>query len=479
MSIDDDAYRASGETSGTVDRGAWPATALVIGAGVSGSAAARLLVEAGSEVMLVEQRHDHPALDELAAIGVKILADAADSFLRRVDVVVPSPGVPAHAPLVTAASRAGVSVWSEPELAWRFAPRRLLAITGTNGKTTVTELLTAMLLAGGDEAVACGNIGLPLSTAVLEVPDGAVLVAELSSFQLAFAHALRPEIGVLLNLADDHLDWHGDADAYGRAKARLWRSQTAQDWAVANRDDDSTMALMGLHAPARRATFAVDTPLETGATGVMLESDGLVASDGAERTLLIGAEHLTRRAPHQLANVAGAATAAWLWGTAPAAMASALTGYEPGRHRGDLVGEHDGVRWVDDSKATNPHAAIAALRSHASVVWIAGGLAKGVDLKVLAGHLGNVRAAVLIGSAAAELATVCDAAGVPTHRPSTIDEAVVCARRLAQPGDVVLLAPACSSFDQFRDYADRGERFARAVRAGVAAPTAHDDEVDR
>ncbi len=364
-------------------------------------------------------------------------------------------------------------MWSEPELGFRLAPRRLVAITGTNGKTSVTELTAAVLAAGGLDAVACGNIGTPFTEAALAAGPDAVLVAELSSFQLRFCHQLRPEVGVLLNLAPDHLDWHGGFEAYGAAKARLWQAQEPGDWAVHNDEDDVTRVLADLHAPAGRAAFA----------GGSLPAVGVGVEDGTVRSTLPGHEgdvvalaDLTLTAPHHLANLAAAATVGLLLDVAPSDVAAAAVAFRPGRHRVERVAEVDGVTYVDDSKATNAHAAAAALASFDAIVWIAGGIAKGVDLSVLGDHLGGVRAAVVIGEAADDLARVCQARGVPVRRATSMEAAVLAARDLARPGDTVLLAPACSSFDMFRDYADRGDRFAAAARSlgDHAATEVHD-----
>jgi UDP-N-acetylmuramoylalanine--D-glutamate ligase len=435
--------------------------ALVIGLGASGLAAAGLLREAGVEVTIAEARDDHPDAATARRAGCEVRLGEPAPDVDGVDLVVPSPGVPERVPPLQAALAAGLEVWSEPELALRVHPRRLLAVTGTNGKTSVTELLAAMVAASSAHAVPCGNIGTPVSTAVRTAPTDATLVAELSSFQLRFAGRLRPEVGVLLNLADDHLDWHGTADAYHRAKARLWEAQRPGDWALANRDDPVTLALRDAHAPAGRATFSGLGGVEGPGVGVV---DGALVADlpGHQGTVL-ALDELPLAAPHHHANVAAAAAAALLAGVGVDQVADAARAFSPGRHRLELVAEAGDVHWVDDSKATNVHAAAAALGSAASIVWIAGGLAKGADLSALAGHLGSVRQALLIGEAAEELARVCEAAGVPARRAASIEEAVERAAAVAEPGDTVLLAPACASFDQFASYAQRGERFAAAV----------------
>jgi UDP-N-acetylmuramoylalanine--D-glutamate ligase len=441
--------------------------ALVVGVGASGRAAADVLAAAGVDVTVVDDRADHPGAARLVAAGHRVVLDRpAAALVDEVEVVVPSPGVPEGAAVLRQAQRAGVPVWSEPELGWRLHPRRLLAVTGTNGKTTTTELLAAMVEAGGMDAVPCGNIGRPFSEAAATAADDAVLVAELSSFQLRFAGTLRPEVGVLLNLADDHLDWHPDADAYAHAKARLWEAQRDGDWAVANAADARTVALRDRTAPAGRASFDGGRP--PAGVGVGVRDGRLVAQLPDLDEAIVAVDELPSTAPHHVANVTAASCVALLAGAPVDAVADAARRTRPGRHRLELVLERDGVRWVDDSKATNVHAATAALASARSIVWLAGGLAKGADLSGLAGELGAVRSAVLFGTAAEDLARVCRGVGTPARVVDDLDEAVEVAATVARSGDTVLLAPACASFDQFRDYADRGERFAAAVHRTVA-----------
>lgn len=435
--------------------------ALVVGLGTSGRAAARLLRSSGIEVVLADDATDLDVDDLRAEEFEIVLGGDAAALLDRVDLVVPSPGVPERAPVLRRAVDLGIPIWSEPEVGQRLAPHRLLGVTGTNGKTSTTELITAMLTAAGIPASACGNIGRPVTEAVLDAEVDTVLVAELSSFQLRFVTSLRVEVGVLLNLAEDHLDWHGDLTAYGQAKARLWEGQEPDDWAVTSREDARCRALRDQHARGRHADFSGTAPVER---GVGLEGDRLVRRVGSQVASLIGLEELTSRAPHHVANVAAAATVASLAGASDAAIAAAAREYRAGRHRFETVAEIGGVTYVDDSKATNVHAAAAALAGVGDVVWIGGGRAKGVELSALAGALQHTRAAVLIGEAAEQLQQVCAGVGVPAVHAGSIEAAVAAAAARAVPGSTVLLAPACASFDQFRDYHERGERFAAAVR---------------
>ncbi|MEX2549655.1 MAG: UDP-N-acetylmuramoyl-L-alanine--D-glutamate ligase [Nitriliruptoraceae bacterium] len=479
------AVRGDGVASLDVDR------ALVIGAGSSGRAAARLLTGAGVDVVLVEERaprSDTEAADLAASLDVEVVFDrrANDVLDRGFDLLVPSPGVAETTPALLRAEAAGIRVWSEPELALRRYPRRVLAVTGTNGKTSTTELLTAMCVTDGMDAHACGNIGIPVSEAAAVSDPGATLVAELSSFQLRFTERLAPHVGVLLNLAPDHLDWHRDLASYRAAKARLFAAQTTTDWAVANDDDPTTVRIRDGASVARRASFSASQEVEVG-VGLRPAVGGgtlVAALPGEHHELLpVGAlSHDGQPVPlHRVANVAAAATVALLAGVSPDAVARAVRGQVPARHRFETVAiDRRGVRFIDDSKATNVHAALAALHAAGPAVWIAGGLAKGVELAPLAAGLGAVHDAVLIGAAADALVGVCEDAGVTAHRARDLEEAVTLAAQLAHPGDAVLLAPACASFDQFESYAHRGDVFtAAAHRTAQATAATRPEEGDR
>lgn len=434
---------------------------LVIGLGRSGRAAIDALAAEGMDVVAVDAAEEPPQEPLPDGVELRLGTDGTDE-LEEVDLVVPSPGVPEHAPVLQAALHASVPVWSEPELGWRLAPRRLVGITGTNGKTSVTELTSQMLQADGVAAVACGNIGNPFTTAALGSDEDAVLVAELSSFQLRFCHRLRARVGVLLNLEPDHLDWHGDLATYGAAKARIWRGQQKGDWAVVNADDAVVSRLAAEHARHGVAWFSGG--VATDAIGVRWRGDELIAHLPSFEGPVVSAAALSIDAPHHRANVAAAACAALLSGASAEAVTAAASAFRPGAHRLEIVVTHDGVTYVDDSKATNVGSARAALRSFERIVWIAGGLAKGADLSELADELGTVRHAILIGEAADELREVCHSRDVPTTRADSMPEAVAAAAEVAEAGDTVLLAPACASFDMFRDYAARGDEFATAAR---------------
>lgn len=438
--------------------------ALVIGLGASGLAAARLLAGQDVDVTIVDDAADHPGADRARAHGFTVIMGrpAAEVLDATVDLVVPSPGVPEGAAVLVAAGTTGIPVWSEPELGLRVFPHPLVAVTGTNGKTSTTELVAAMFAAADVPAIACGNIGRPLSDAASSTAPDTVLVAELSSFQLRFVHTLRARAAVVLNVADDHLDWHGDADSYGQAKARIWIGQHPDDWAIANADDPTSTDLRDRHAAGRHASFSATHPVPIG-VGRQDASLVMAHPDGATRAVVPLAD-LSSQAPHHVSNVAAAATVAILAGLEASAVADAARAYHAGDHRFQTIAVVDDVTYVNDSKATNVHATSAALDAAPDIVWIAGGLSKGVELRPLGEHLQHVRAGVFIGTAADELASICARAGVPAHRSDSIEAAVAIAAELAEPGTTVLLAPACASFDQFRDYAERGARFGAAVR---------------
>jgi UDP-N-acetylmuramoylalanine--D-glutamate ligase len=453
----------------------------IVGLGRSGAAAARLLAGAGIEVRVTEAR-DTPDLAglaaELATLGVVTeLGGHGEGIAAWADALVVSPGVPPANPVITAAVQRGIPVWSEIELAWRFASVPVLAVTGTNGKTTTTTLLASVLQAGGFDAVAAGNIGYPLVDAVEGSHD--VIVCEVSSFQLAFSETFRPSIAIVLNVADDHYDWHAGYDDYLSAKARIGRVQTAEDLLIAGSADRGALSIAA-GAPARPAAFGLGDlasvhaaarhlgrPLAA-AAGV--EAGRAVAEGSAGPASIVEVEKIQLVGPHNLENVLAASLAALEWGVKPEVIGAAVAAFSPLAHRSTLIGEIDGVRYIDDSKATNPHATLSALQGLARVVLIAGGRAKGLDLSVLAEHTHRLAGVVAMGEATAELEGLF-AGRVRFASAAFVEEAVETAAGWAVPGDTVLLSPACSSLDQYASYAERGDRFAAAVgrlaRAGV------------
>ena len=439
-------------------------TYLVVGLGLSGEAIARALAARDQQVVVVEESPGEATrarAASLAASGVETVeapsADGLRDLVRGASVVVPSPGVPAAHPVFATAAAALVPVLGEVELAARWTRLPIVAVTGTNGKTTVTTLVRDILESSGVQAIAAGNIGLPLAEAVES--EAEVLVVEVSSFQLALTETFRPRVAVWLNVADDHLDAHGTFDAYVRAKSRIWANQAGDDTAVVNADDPLVIGAAA-SAPARVTSFS------TGPEADWHVADGwLRRPDGSD---LIAVENLPRSLPHDVANALAAVAAADVVGGTADGARLALTGFRTLPHRVTLVGDAGGVRWYDDSKATNPHAALAAIRGFDSVVLIAGGRNKGLDLKALTEADGRVRAVVAIGEAAPEVESAF-AGRRPVEVAASMDDAVAAAARMARAGDVVLLSPGCASFDWYRNYAERGDDFARAVRDHLGA----------
>jgi UDP-N-acetylmuramoylalanine--D-glutamate ligase len=437
-----------------------PRTA-IIGFGVTGRAVARALAHSGATPIVFDDACSAQAVAAADEIGVVLEqtppASTLASRLAGCELVVPSPGVPVSHPVYAAAQAAGVPVWAEIELAAQMAARaggpRVVAITGTNGKTTVTTLVTAMLAASGLRAVAAGNIGMPMIEAVASPVD--VVVAEVSSFQLQFTETFRPAVSCWLNLAPDHLDWHPSLVHYQSAKARIWANQGRGDTAVVNADDPVVWATAAeIPEGVRVLPFSV----RSGA-GFHLEGDRL-AGPGGET--LIPVAGLPRALPHDLANSLAAAAVARAAGATLAGCRGGLATTGPLPHRVALVGEADGVRWYDDSKATTPASVLAAVAGFPSVVLIAGGRNKGLDLGPLGATVPPVRAVIAIGEAAPEVEVVF-AGLVPVHSASSMRAAVRTAARLARPGDAVLLSPGCASFDWYTSYAARGDDFASIV----------------
>jgi len=427
---------------------------VVVGAGVAGSAAARVLVAEGATVRVSDSGRATPGASDLRAEGIEVLEGGhAPDHLDGATMVMTSPGVPPHADILRWANDRMLPVWGELELGARLARVPYLAVTGTNGKTTTTGMLAACLRSAGLDAVACGNIGRPFPSAAREPHDA--LVVEVSSFQLATQTSFHPRVSVLLNLAPDHLDWHGSFDAYAAAKARVFALQGAADVHVGNLDDEASAAISRT-APCEVRWFTLGEPSEGGA-GI---SDGRLTAgwSGAD----LGA--LSFDSPPMRADAAAAATAAHAFAIGDHAIAEAIATFAPEPHRGEPVATVEGVRFLDNSKATNPHAAIAAVGDAEGVVLIAGGDAKGVDLTPLRSVAARLAGVVAIGASAGDVRAVFEGR-VPVREAGSIEEAARLAFRMASGTGTVLLAPACASWDMFRDYAERGDRFAAAARA--------------
>lgn len=462
---------------------------LVAGLGVSGAAAARVLLARGEEVLLTDAAV--PAvLEDLVAAGARWLGPVA-SPPAGTGLVVTSPGWRPDHPLLVAAGRAGIEVIGEPELAWRLRigtgpdsagpPAPWYAVTGTNGKTTTVTMLEAVLQAAGLRAVAAGNVGRPLVEVVTaRGPDGAAgyeaLAVELSSFQLHWSSSIAPAAACVLNVADDHVDWHGSPEAYRDAKAVLLRHAPI---AVADAGDPVAAGLVSTHR--HPVTVTLDEPArgQLGVRSGALVDRAFSATPAGE--VLVETSALQVRGPHNTVNALAAAALALAAGVGAEAIGRGLAGFRGGAHRNVLVGTVDGVDYVDDSKATNPHAAGASLAAYPRVVWIAGGLLKGADVDPLVAAVApRLAGVVLLGRDRAELARSLSrhAPSVPRtvvasgdHEPvdgtaeQVMAQVVAAAAQLARPGDTVLLAPAAASMDVFTDYAHRGRAFADAVRA--------------
>ena len=433
---------------------------VVAGVGVTGRAVARVLRNLSADVVVVdaaEGERQRTAAAGLAADGVDVRL--AITELPDADLVVASPGWRLDQPLLAAARDNGVEVIGEPELAWRVRDPAVpwLGVTGTNGKTTTVGMLEAILLAAGRRTVAAGNVGFPLVDAVTADPPYDVLAVEVSSQQLAWSPSLRFRAGALLNIAPDHLDWHDSMDDYVAAKTRIWTGATA----IAVVDDPRVGAL----APADAIRVSVVDP-----TADYAVADGELSTGGVP-VMRVG--ELQVGGAHNVSNALVALALAHSVDVPLDVAADALRGFAPGRHRNETVAEVGGVRYVDDSKATNAHAAAASLAAYPSVVWIAGGLLKGADVdELVAAHGNRLRGVVLLGrdrdvvaDALARHAPDVPVTVVTTTDTGAMAEVVRCAALMARPGDTVLLAPAAASWDMFRDYAERGDLFAAAARA--------------
>ena len=428
---------------------------LVYGLGVSGTATAAHLLAEGIDVVAADDDTGDGPRRVADRLGITVVGAPDPATLRTlvdsVDEVVVSPGVPAHHRLFGLDTR--VPVVGEVELAGRRAQVPVCAITGTNGKTTVTTLVSAMLRASGRSAAPAGNIGAPLLDAVGSGAD--VVVAELSSFQLALTETFRPAVGAWLNFAPDHLDWHGSVADYRRAKARLWANAGPGDVAVVNAEDDVVAAESS--APRSRGATVVTFGLRRG--DYTVRGGALVGPGGA----IARAHELPRAWPHDIANALCACAVALSAGAHRDGCRQALVEFTGLPHRVELVGEARGVRYYNDSKATTPEAVLAALEGFDRAVLIAGGRNKGLDLTVLADAAVRLAGVVAIGEAAPEVMRALHDVPAATTAAS-MQEAVSVASSMARPGDAVVLSPACASFDWYTSYAARGDDFARCVR---------------
>lgn len=433
----------------------------VVGAARSGLAAARLLAQRGARVTLSDARSDVPEAEPLRTLGIELeLGGHKMETLTNADLVVLSPGVLPGQPAIAAARAQGVPVVGEVELASRWLLGRVIAITGTKGKSTTTELTGRMLETAGFKVTVGGNIGSPLSAQVSDSTPETLHVVETSSFQLEQIETFHPWIAVMLNFSPDHLDRHPSVEAYAAAKARIFDNQDARDWAVINADDPSVLEL----ARRGRAATRLFSRRASLAEGTTVEGGWIVDRRGGAQERLVPLDAIHLLGPHLLDDVMAAATVGTIAGAGPVAMTAAVEGFRGLEHAMELVAEVAGVRFVNDSKATNVESAVRSIESFESgLVVIVGGRFKGGDLRRLREPLAaRAKAVVAIGEAR-PLVREALAGAVEVHEGATLPEAVDTAFDLARPGGVVLLAPACSSFDMFRDYAERGRRFKEEV----------------
>ena len=458
-------------------------SALVVGLGVSGRAAADRLLREGMEVTVNDASRAaevREAAAELRERGAEsALGHHRASLLAGKDLVVVSPGVPAGLPLLREAVARGIAVWSEVELAWRLARGPLVAVTGTNGKTTTVSMIAWVCERAGRPAVAAGNIGYPLVRAVEEAEEGTLLVVEVSSFQLAYTVDFRPEVAVLLNIAEDHFDWHRDMEEYVAAKARIWARQGPRDLAVCNMDDALCLRASA-SAPSRLLYFSRRAC--EGAEVFMQEGSIVYRHPRGGMREVMRAKDLPLPGWHNLENAMAAAAVAVSLGIEPAAAGRALAGFRGLPHRLQPAGEARGLRFYDDSKATNPHAALRALQAFAGpLLVILGGRNKGLSFAELAAELGRraergeVRAVYLVGEAAPEIARELREARarLEVHSLPGLEEVFAHLPRAARAGDTVLFSPACASFDRYEDYAQRGRHFQALVKEYGGGGGAH------
>ncbi|GAA1523955.1 UDP-N-acetylmuramoyl-L-alanine--D-glutamate ligase [Microbacterium ginsengiterrae] len=481
----------------------------VLGLSVTGFSAADTLTELGAEVLVLSASASDEYERLIPVIGARLVLDDLDEVPQDLidfapDVVVASPGFPPSHPVIRWVQEQEIALWGDVELAWRVrdkvvradgTPADWVLITGTNGKTTTTQLTATMLVEGGLRAAPCGNIGVPVLDAVRDPSGFDVLVVELSSHQLWYigqsapAGQLVPHSSVCLNLADDHLVWHGSAAAYRAAKAIVYRNTRVA--CVYNKADIATREMVE-DAEVMEGARAIGFDLGTPGPSDLGVVDGILAdraflddrrNSALELTTIDDLAQVGLAAPHIVQNILAASALSRAIGTEPAAIRRALQSFSLDAHRIQVIARHDGVTWIDDSKATNPHAAASSLRAYPGAVWIVGGDLKGVDLSGLVGDAGrSASAAVVIGAERGEVL-----AAFARHAPDVqvyevvsgetedvMTRVVEIAAGIVTDGSTVLLAPAAASFDQFTGYADRGRRFAEAVRSWIDRGSADD-----
>jgi UDP-N-acetylmuramoylalanine--D-glutamate ligase len=435
---------------------------LVVGLARTGVATALFCAARGAVVMATDARNETEIGDSIAplrAAGVKLeLGGHHESSFLEQDLIIPSPGVPADAPLLQAARAKGITIWSEVELADRFLNGRLIGITGSNGKTTTTSLVEHILRNAGFTTILAGNIGTPLIARVEQTSDKTITIVELSSFQLELIETFRPNISVFLNLTADHLDRHHTLEEYRRAKARIFENQTEADCAVLNADDPATPL-----APAKPHVYWFSRKQRV-AQGAFVRDNDIVFRQDGEEELVLKLADIPLAGAHNVENVLAAVVATRLAGAEPSAIAKGVRSFAGVEHRLEFTAEIGGVRYYNDSKATNVDATLKALDAFPGrILIILGGKDKGSDYTVLQKPLREKAILALLIGAAAEKIEKQITGSVAIERAGTIERAVEIASQAVRPGDVVLLAPACASFDQFQNYEHRGRVFKELV----------------
>lgn len=452
---------------------------LVVGLGRSGRAAVEKLLSLGKRVTandISSSEAVRESAEELSLRGAEVVLGHHNAeLLRDKDLVVVSPGVPASIPLLAAAEVEGIPVWSEIELAWKFVRGPVVAVTGTNGKTTTVSMIEGILTRGGITSRSAGNIGHPLIKAVDEAEEGETLVVEVSSFQLYFIEEFKPRVAVLLNIAEDHFDWHENMREYVEAKRRIWMNQDQDDVLICNLDD--TLCVSAVRgAPSRIMFFSLrPDPLATtyASGGRLLSRFRSNQAMPLELTEITAVDRLRLPGEHNLENAMAAATAGLTMGVEPGAAGKALEEYRGLPHRLQLVAEVDGVSFYDDSKATNPHAALMALSAFGGPVAIVlGGRNKGLSFDGLAAELeerrggGTLRAVYAIGEAGREIRETLNrvSPGIEVRVMPGLEQVFEDLPAVIEAGDAVLFSPACASFDRYEDYRERGDHFHAMVR---------------
>ncbi len=437
---------------------------LVVGLARTGVATALFCAARGARVTATESRAEAEIGEDVArlrALGVALeLGGHQEKTFLEQDFIIPSPGVPANAPLLQAARTEGIAIWSEIELAYRFRQGKLIGITGSNGKTTTTSLVEHILGTASFPTIVAGNIGTPLISCVERMTHETITVVELSSFQLELIQNFRTDVSVFLNLTPDHLDRHGSMDAYVAAKSRIFANQTEEDFAILNADDAATTPL----APAKPRLYWFSRK-QRAAQGAFVRGSEIVFRDDGKEEVVLKREEVPLPGTHNLENVLAAVAATRLAGASSKAVREGVLSFVGVEHRLEFVAEVHGVRYYNDSKATNVDATLKALDAFPGrILVILGGKDKGSDYTLLQNALREKAIlALLIGAAAGKIEGQI-AGSVAIERAGTLDRAVEIASQAARAGDVVLLAPACASFDQFQNYEHRGGVFKALVR---------------